>query len=406
MINTKKKKEKKNNTKTNRKLLGQGTFGCVYKPAFKCSNTNTVNKKMVSKIMVNSNANNEIQNFKIIDKIDPTGKFHIKLNNVCNLLNNNKYNLINNGECEIINYKNNFKVLKFADGGLELYYYYQIIKSINSGETIPTKVNIDINILYKILIAFKNILDGLLILNKHNYCHFDIKLENIVYDSKTNTMKLIDFGVSILYDFKILKTEINRVLNKIEEYENFLINYYEVYPYELILCKYKNFKYALINHNKHNKVLNKFLSIYNNFNNIQLKDNYIFNEDVIIYYLKLIKALVNKYNNIKLAYIAFIKIIFNKLDLYSIGITIKKLIDKYNILYSKTLNNYKDINNKLLSTDFNKLNKLITKWLNGVLNPKITKRWDISKSIKEYNIIYNYCIISLKQNSKKVLKRN
>ena len=44
--------KKKNKTKkVKRELLGQGTYGCVYKPAFKCSSSNTPDNKLISKVI-------------------------------------------------------------------------------------------------------------------------------------------------------------------------------------------------------------------------------------------------------------------------------------------------------------------------------------------------------------------
>jgi serine/threonine protein kinase len=379
--------DKKRTKKRKRVFLGQGTYGCVYKPAFSCNSNNNINNKMISKVMVNSNAIEEKRNFIIIDNIDPAGKYHIKLEKECDLSNNNKRSILESGNCDVItNYENyKFKQLKLLDGGKELYYYYSKIKDLIDNNISIKKEEIDIINLYKILIAYKNIVEAVLLFNNNEYCHFDIKLENIVYDINNNVMKLIDFGISLKYDFLIKKENIKFAKKLNYYYTPFFISNYETYPYELILLKYNIFKY-LIKYNTAkdiNKVKRKIKKSYKE----QDKNNYILKNSVLKYYIKLIKLLVNKYNNIDLAYLEFIKLIFNKLDLYSIGITLNKIIDKYNILY----NNVLPVDN-IYKKDFNKLKKLCDYWFNGILEAKINNRWNVKNAFKEYNKIYKYCI--------------
>ena len=402
------KKIKNKKVKKTRKLLGQGTFGCVYKPSYKCNNNtnnnknnnklndgelnnkNNTNNEMVSKIMTNNNANNEIQNFKIIDKLDPEGKFHIKLESECYLSNNNRMEIKEKGECEIMDNKSNFKNLKFADGGKELYYYYNQIKNVIYKNISPKNINTNIRLLYKILVSLKPIIDGLNILNEAKYTHFDIKLENIVYNIDKNEAKLIDFGVSLLHDFKIKKSDYGKAKDIFSEYSNFFTSYYEVYPFELILCKHYNFKYALNNTNKVFKVIKTLRKSYRDSTKEEEKYNYMLKPEILSYYLKLIKKLYNKYNSSNLAYLAFLKILFNKLDIYSLGICIKKLIDKYNILYNETLINSKNITKT--RKEFNKLNGIVNKWILEVIEPKINVRLDVKTASNNYNKIYNYCL--------------
>lgn len=406
--NTINNRTKRTTNKTKkRRLIGQGSYGCVYKPSFKCSVSNSENGS-ISKVMAENNAEDEIKNFTIIDKIDPQGKYHVKLDDHCDLSNNNKRELLSDTYlnkdkevCEILDNFRTYKNLKFKDGGKELYYYYDIIKQITrkkdsssqlkvNGKVINKSIVIEkycnMRTLYKILIAYKNIVDSLVELNKHKYCHFDIKLENIVYDIDKNVMKLIDFGVSLEYNYKIKKSEINKALKTFDEFENFFISYYEVYPFELILCNYSNFKYALLHYKKPKKVIKRLKGSIKNYNSKEQIYNYMLTEKIASYYCKLLNKLLQKYKNVKLAYIAYLKIIFDKVDLFSIGITLSKIMDKYEKLFNVTLTDMKQRN------EFNKLSKIVNVWINGVIEPRISMRLNVVKSAAIYNKIYNYCI--------------
>jgi maternal embryonic leucine zipper kinase len=46
-------------------------------------------------------------------------------------------------------------------------------------------------------VVFKQIVSAIAYMHKRGYCHRDLKLDNILYNNNTQTVKLIDFGFSI-----------------------------------------------------------------------------------------------------------------------------------------------------------------------------------------------------------------
>jgi len=57
-------------------VIGEGTYGCVHKPPVKCKNKTRKNKtrknntSSISKLMTDSNAKNELREFKFISSAD------------------------------------------------------------------------------------------------------------------------------------------------------------------------------------------------------------------------------------------------------------------------------------------------------------------------------------------------
>ena len=48
----------------------------------------------------------------------------------------------------------------------------------------------------KLILAFSELLLGIIKMNKNNYVHLDIKPDNILYNSELNKLSIIDFGLS------------------------------------------------------------------------------------------------------------------------------------------------------------------------------------------------------------------
>jgi serine/threonine protein kinase len=173
-------------------LVSQGSYGCVFRPALKCDSDINRRKNTVSKLMRRQQAEDEYNENKEIDSIDPTHIFHLPSPMMCNFTldkGDNKHEKGMKSCNQIKQHKNTYKLLQYKDGGISLDKY--LSKSVfgsNPREKVDT--------IHKFLLHIHPLLQGLDIMSKNNYLHNDIKIHNIVIDPDTYTMKYIDFGLS------------------------------------------------------------------------------------------------------------------------------------------------------------------------------------------------------------------
>ena len=163
------------------KLIGSGTYGCVYKPPLKCIGpgerqpcANCITKIMEDHAMIEEYSVYETLN---LNEIDPEGKYYIPKPSKCTIDPN-----FNISECDILE-TNPGTALTYENGGVNM---VSVIQNMS-------KDNIN-----GILRNFANIIEGVVALNSNNIFHIDIKPENIVCgENGTGPYKLIDFGLTI-----------------------------------------------------------------------------------------------------------------------------------------------------------------------------------------------------------------
>jgi hypothetical protein len=71
------------------KLIGQGSYGCVFRPMIPCEGKTIREKGKVSKVLHMTEAYKELEETKKIDKIDPKGIYHFVAPEMCKI--NKKY---------------------------------------------------------------------------------------------------------------------------------------------------------------------------------------------------------------------------------------------------------------------------------------------------------------------------
>lgn len=201
-------------------LIGEGTYGKVYRPAFDCEGKRVKGKK-VGKVFANKyDFQDEL---KMVDKVKEINSNHV-------------FSIPFYESCPT-----NLQII-YADGGMDLYDYMYTHKP---------------KLFWPIMRKMKYICMGIKLLIESNYVHQDIKLENIVFNDKK--LYLIDFGLMthskdiykhrefLTYDYVPFPPEYKHYAykNKFEGY--FYKNFYSEKLWAFIKSIYPDYKQDLLN---------------------------------------------------------------------------------------------------------------------------------------------------------------
>lgn len=178
--------------------VGYGLDGCVYNPGF-CKTTHKhPERNYISKVMRQGREKAELEAMRYdnlnLSALDPEMNYFISDPELCALsqMDSFKFEMARKEQqCkEIIK---PYYAVNYVDGGQDLFVIISSIYDLYElGDFLPlTKWN-------EYLHAFKNIFEGIKILNENGIYHLDVKPDNIVFDTSSNPpkFKLIDFGLS------------------------------------------------------------------------------------------------------------------------------------------------------------------------------------------------------------------
>ena len=194
-------KHHKNKSRKGGNVIGSGGFGCVFRPALKCSKKKQRKTNMVSKLMTRKHAKKEYSTIKEIKKklktIPQYSDYFLVYNvSTCNPSQLTKSDLSNFDEkCKVMkkydditseNVNENLSklmLLNLPDGGISLTAYYNNMKSKADFKFINEQLQ---NLLLK----------GVIPMNKMGVYHGDIKEGNILFNLNSQKIGLIDWGLS------------------------------------------------------------------------------------------------------------------------------------------------------------------------------------------------------------------
>ncbi len=206
------------------KLLSQGGFGCVYYPGIDCKGKTIDTTSVVTKLQIKDfNSDNEVKIGNLVKKISFFKDYFLPVVSTCPIdirLIDKK--LIN--ECEIIKESEDKYVLMNIP--------YVSNKPFTSifyvGETNHKHFFLQVTETFIYLVsAVKKLVESKIV-------HFDLKNDNILYNSLTKDPQIIDFGISIPMD------KLNKA--NIEEYFYIYAPDYYVWPLEVHIIGYMLWK--------------------------------------------------------------------------------------------------------------------------------------------------------------------
>lgn len=171
------------------KLIGQGTYGCVYNPALKCKENINTTKKL-AKLTFTDTAEDELREYEHISKADPNNKYYLGVPEVCTFDDTDEnLKALRYSKCKIqedlfadLKDGENLKILLLNNGGLDLGKY--------------TKQKVSRSELNHFWVAAHKMFIAVGVLGKNKVLHADLKASNIVYNPEKKDMNLIDFGLS------------------------------------------------------------------------------------------------------------------------------------------------------------------------------------------------------------------
>lgn len=223
---------------TDAKVIGEGGYGCVHKPALHCSTNQSDHFKYddyVSKFMIVENAKDELAEFMIIDKIDPKDEFHLGNPVLCEPK-IDKESIKNIGKCKDLNIKNvvsrpnDYRLLLLKYGGYDLANFCKHHLS-----------QMDKNKVHPFLLEIRQLLKGLQAFKNNGLVHNDIKPQNILFNPENGQLRFIDFG--------LMKTK-KQLTNLSKDDDNDMGLFHWSFPIECGFMNYNVFKkYALLDNN-------------------------------------------------------------------------------------------------------------------------------------------------------------
>lgn len=193
------------------KYLARGSYGCVFKPAFRCSDGSTFDG--ISKAFkTREYAEEEKQLTAAVDRIDPRFEWHLKTGPVC-VMDQNDPNIRDLKDCSH-DLKHPVYILQEEDGGTSLREFFDVdggrpvnldrawaalcrrafgggARGKGGASDGPVRARDLVRVFEKMGVIAK----GAAAMHKQGYAHTDIKYDNCVYSAKRQRFNIIDFGL-------------------------------------------------------------------------------------------------------------------------------------------------------------------------------------------------------------------
>jgi serine/threonine protein kinase len=171
------------------KLIGKGTYGCIYSPSIKCEGNADRVPNSISKLVHVRSVNDEFKSRNMLKNIDPQQSYFIYPLRKCDM----NVNALDPVENNIKNCSRQIRILnreKFTNSKLILY---------KEGGIDCKKIILRPSEIFPFFRDFLHVLEGLKVLQENNLIHLDIKADNIVAKKMADSsfaFRFIDFGIA------------------------------------------------------------------------------------------------------------------------------------------------------------------------------------------------------------------
>lgn len=347
-------------SKTTQNVIGEGSFGCIHKPSLVCRDKKIPYKNKISKLLLTENAIQELKEYMLISETDKKSEYFLGMPQLCKLkISKNSIKSIK--KCNRLSRKNtinkklleNYSLLIMNDGGMDVEKFGLECGKLTISET-NKKTAIDF---WK---ETGRLLQGLAIFQKHDIVHFDLKPQNIVYDSKNKRINFIDFGHM---------RKISDSIKSAEQSDNGLIeDAFWNYPFEVqFLNKDKYLKISNMTNGDRKKWMRSFLMDLDLHNDTEFATAYetfidLFTENLSTVEIQKIeqkykydfyKTLIQQIH--KENYQSFLEKSIKTVDIYGIGMTFKYALNyTSHLLPTKFIEKMSELSYLMTTADLSK----------------------------------------------------
>ena len=177
------------------KLVNQGAFGCLYHPGMECSGKTMDDRRYATKLVVQDDvADNEVAVGEIVRGIVNYGVNFVPVISTCTVRLDKvrRHNPTALTKCDIVSNATAgtgaAKLMLMKMPYIDSLYFYDYVRTMRENKK---------KIISCIFDTFSYLIESIGRLVEHDVVHYDLKLENILINLKTDTPIIIDFGLSV-----------------------------------------------------------------------------------------------------------------------------------------------------------------------------------------------------------------
>jgi hypothetical protein len=208
-------------------VIGEGSYGCVHKRSLECNKPLNYSNK-ISKISSTKEANRELKEYKLMQKIDSNGQFYLGVPEICSPKDDdiNREAISKCGEGQrLLQQFDKLSLLIMEDGGSNLDQYADVVKAQAKTHESSRKMEL-------FWIEAHRLLLGLRAMRDNGILHQDLKPQNILYNIKTGRLNFIDFG---------FMDTMKHVTGQCRKSTHWLSEFHWSYPFEMKFLNYNNY---------------------------------------------------------------------------------------------------------------------------------------------------------------------